>query len=862
MLSTFSGLNRSSLFKLGLATIFYTSLAWASIKWFSVQGFVSFAYFPTGFSLALLLIGGKKYLPSIFVGDALSNYFSNTPLFFCFTFAAGETGAAFLAYWSLRSIQIFDINLTKPKDFVTLCVVGALSAFLASCLGASTMLINGLIAPDAGSFAFTLWSWWQGDFFGLFMLAPLILVWQSPPYRWYEAKKLIEALLCCVLVLVVGQVLFFDWLKGNLVVSIIKDHWLFIFIIWSALSLGRHGVTLVIALIGSQSLLGAVHHKGIFADDLHHGSLLSFWVFMLISTLIGMLLAQMIREQNIHKSDLQEAQRIALLGSWGLDLKTKAVTWSDEVFRIFGLPRANAAPSLADQLRFFTEESWGKLSGAIDQAATKGVSYELELEVIKADGKPGWIWTRGEAVVFPGRAIRKLRGVVQDISEKKAAEERVWLQANFDPLTGLANRRRFHDRLEQEISKAKRAGTSFALMYLDLDHFKEINDSLGHDIGDELLREVAQRLKGILRESDIIARLGGDEFAIILTATNEPANIEHIAEAILKKIAEPYSLVSEQSYVSASIGITLFPNDSTSADTLLKNADQAMYQSKAEGKNTYNYFTSGMQKIADRRHRLSSEMHTALAESQFELHFQPIVDLKTGESHKAEALIRWNHPTNGQISPGEFIPIAENNGLIEAIGEWVFHTSLDAIQRCRLIDDQFQIGINKSPYQFDRRKNHSDWMKELEQRGIPANSIVIEITEGLLANDNINPQLLDFRDAGIQVSIDDFGTGYSSLSYLKKFDIDYLKIDQSFVRNLAPGSDDLALCEAIIAMAHRLGIKVIAEGVETSEQRELLVHAGCDFGQGFLFSAPLPLESFCQFLTRQTNSGVEWLTSK
>ena len=443
---------------------------------------------------------------------------------------------------------------------------------------------------------------------------------------------------------------------------------------------------------------------------------------------------------------------------------------------------------------------------------------------------------------------------VHDITERKKTEELVWHQANFDFLTGLPNRRMFHDRLEQELKKAHRVGLPLALMFIDLDRFKEINDTLGHDMGDALLKEASQRLTSCVRDTDTISRLGGDEFTVILGELDDLSSVDRIAQNVLRKLAESFRLGDEVAYISASIGITLYPEDATTVDALLKNADQAMYAAKNQGRNRHHYFTQSMQKTAQQRMRLVNDLRKALAGQQFRVYYQPIVELGTGAIHKAEALIRWEHPTRGLISPADFIPLAEETGLIIDIGEWVFHQAVNQVGHWREFHDaDFQISVNKSPVQFrNEDRSHGSWLVYLERLGLPGQCVVVEITEGLLLDTGttVTDRLLEFRNAGIQVSLDDFGTGYSSLSYLKKFDIDFLKIDQSFVRNLAAGSSDMALCEAIIVMAHKLGMKVIAEGIETEQQRNLLVMADCDYGQGHLFSEPVPADQFERLLLR------------
>lgn len=445
----------------------------------------------------------------------------------------------------------------------------------------------------------------------------------------------------------------------------------------------------------------------------------------------------------------------------------------------------------------------------------------------------------------------RLAGAVitfRDISLRKQAEEQMLRLAHYDAITGLPNRVLFLDRLKQELKKSQRAEKPLALMFIDLDDFKEINDTMGHDKGDLLLKDAARRLCACVRETDTVARIGGDEFTIIMSSLDDTDSVERVMQYIRARFAEPFQLGDQLAYVTASIGITLYPKDAEDIDGLLKNADQAMYAAKHHGRNTHRYFTPSMQEAAQTRMRLINDMRNALANQQFRIYYQPIVNLETGDIARAEALIRWQHPQQGRINPSEFIPLAEETGLIVEIGNWVFHEVAQQVMQWRQqYNAEFQVSVNKSPVQF-QSDLHEDtaWPAYLEKHGIPGQSIIVEITEGALLNAgaSITEQLLRFRDAGMEVSLDDFGIGYSSLAYLQKFDIDNLKIDQAFVRNLTPDSDDMALCKAIIAMAHTLGMKVIAEGVETTEQRDLLAAAGCDYGQGFLFSRPLPARDF------------------
>ncbi|WAR46769.1 bifunctional diguanylate cyclase/phosphodiesterase [Methylomonas rapida] len=438
--------------------------------------------------------------------------------------------------------------------------------------------------------------------------------------------------------------------------------------------------------------------------------------------------------------------------------------------------------------------------------------------------------------------------ILQDITERVEAMNVIWRQAHLDPLTELPNRNQFLDNLTQEMVKARRSGLRMALLFIDLDRFKDVNDTLGHFMGDVLLREAAQRLREAIERPLTLARLGGDEFTVIVTDLQARADVNPIAQQILHCLAEPFVLDEEMVYLSASIGVAFYPDDADNAEVLLKNADQAMYEAKKLGRDRYSLFTDQMQRQAQNRMRLLGELHGALSKQQLQVVYQPIVELATQTVCKAEALLRWQHPTLGMVSPVEFIPLAEETGVIVEIGEWVFRTAAEQVKHWRQSYlPEFQVSINKSPVQFcNERYDQTHWLNQLEQLGLPGQSIVVEITEGLLldARELVSRQLLIFRDAGIQVALDDFGTGYSSLAYLKKFDIDYLKIDRSFVSHLQADSSDLALCEAIIVMAHKLGIKVIAEGIETAEQYALLVKAGCDYGQGYLFSRPVSAEAF------------------
>ena len=448
---------------------------------------------------------------------------------------------------------------------------------------------------------------------------------------------------------------------------------------------------------------------------------------------------------------------------------------------------------------------------------------------------------------------------IRDITDKKQSDELIWTQANYDVLTGLPNRHMFQNRLDQEIKNAKRSENSLCLMFLDLDHFKQVNDSLGHNMGDLLLKETALRISSCVRDSDSVARLGGDEFTVILPDLSDFIDAEQIAKHILHQLALPFQLGDEVVHISTSIGITLFPNDAKTSENLIKNADQAMYQAKDNGHNTFSYFTQSMQDSTLARSHLITALRNAVRNNELVLNYQPIFDLSTGKIHKLEALIRWQHPAEGLISPMTFIPLAEETGLIHEIGDWVFVTAAKQLKQWQIdFNPSLQLTINKSPIQFHNDHGHQHWLDILKELNLASSDITIEITEGLLleSTSKTTEQITNLRLQGFKFAIDDFGTGYSSLSYLKKFNLDFLKIDQSFVKHLTLDSDDAILTKTIIIMAQSLGLKVIAEGIETAEQKQMLTEAGCEFGQGYFLAKPLIASDVETLLSRSVPNLV------
>ncbi len=436
----------------------------------------------------------------------------------------------------------------------------------------------------------------------------------------------------------------------------------------------------------------------------------------------------------------------------------------------------------------------------------------------------------------------------EDITERREAEDKIAYMASHDGLTGLPNRAQFQEKLENALAKLD-DDSPVAVLCLDLDRFKAVNDTLGHQHGDQLLKIAAERLRGALRESDCIARIGGDEFSVLQIAKDQPRAVTALARRLVEVMSAPIMIDDHQMQIGVSVGIALAPADGAKADQLLKNADLALYRAKAEGRGTYRFFEREMDARMQARHVLELDLRHAVSTCAFELHYQPIIDLGTNDVSGFEALLRWNDPTRGRITPAEFIPLAEETGLIIPLGEWVLR---EACRQAARWPDHVHIAVNLSAVQFKSANLVGTVVSALSSSGLAPNRLELEITKSVLLHDSdaTLATLHQLRDLGVSISMDDFGTGYSSLSYLRKFPFDKIKIDQSFIRELADGGDSLAIVRAVTGLGSSLGIATVAEGVETPEQLKRLKAEGCTAVQGFYFGAARPAEEATAYLNK------------
>jgi diguanylate cyclase (GGDEF)-like protein len=562
-------------------------------------------------------------------------------------------------------------------------------------------------------------------------------------------------------------------------------------------------------------------------------------------------------------AQMMNAQRIARLGSFEWERFGNRLHCSPEVFRLLGVAEG-ATPTASSVLAMIHPDDVRAFRRWVARIVRRDDANGLDLRVVRHSGDELHVHLLAEANRDGPRTVG-LVGTIQDATERTRSIQQIHRLAYYDVLTELPNRSRFHEKLAETLDAARRGGRPFALLFVDLDQFKRINDTMGHGVGDELLRVVAQRLTRVLRVDDRarrragrdgeldVCRQGGDEFIVLLNNVASEHAARNAASRVIEALTQPIPIDGQEVFVTASIGIVLHPRDGTDLDTLLGNADVAMYHAKSAGRNRYAFYHDSMRQATAERLSLERDLRRAIEDEQFELHYQPQVDVRTNRIVGMEALIRWNHPTLGKLWPQHFIAVAEEAGIIMDIWEWVFVTSL--IQHNVWRQDgvpPLRIGVNLSNAQFSDPALAARVREIADVVGVPLENVELELTESALAEDfdRAVETLRSLRAMGVRIAIDDFGTGYSSLSYLRRLPIDKLKLDHSFTTDAVESEQGAVVARSIIAIAEALRLEVVAEGVETQQQIDVLAQMGCAIMQGYLLARPLPVEAMTELLRR------------
>lgn len=575
--------------------------------------------------------------------------------------------------------------------------------------------------------------------------------------------------------------------------------------------------------------------------------------------------------RNTH-AQLVDAQRLAKLGNWVWNIEDEQMVCSAEVFSIFGKKSGAWSNGLSGFYQAVHDDDLVAVTTSLKKARLDKRAFAIEFRLKETRGKKVYVYMTGEPELNATGELIQITGIIQDITRRRQDEEKIRRLAYFDSLTGLINRATYKERLFLAIENARRLKQQVAILFIDLDDFKRINDTLGHTVGDQVLTTIASRLKENVRATDClasssvleykkvsssvkneVARLGGDEFTVALTGIKNSADAATVAQRILSNLSRPIVLEKQELRVTPSIGISIFPEDGEDVDTLISNADTAMYHAKGSGRNNFRFYHQSMNKNTLERLNLETQLRNALEKNEFTLNYQPLFQLDPYKMVGVEALIRWNNPELGMVSPGDFIPLAEEIGLIVEIGEWVLSTACQ--QHKKWLDAGFpplRVAVNLSSLQFQHPKLVAEIQNALEQSKMDPAYLDLELTENLIMQDHGQTieALHTLKEMGLRLSIDDFGTGYSSLSYLKRLPISILKIDRSFVTDIPSDKDDVAITKAIIAMAHSLNLTVIAEGIETEEQLAFLTSQGCEEAQGFLLGKPQTGDSIMQLLEK------------
>ncbi len=810
-------------------------------------------YLPVGLSLVLLLCGGVRYSPLVLVASILAAAVNYHWALFSWGGIPGAI-AIYLGYVGcacvLRRWWPEALRFETLRDVGRYLAISLMGATWSAVAGMLTLLGGGRI--HRSDILWTTAQWWTSDALALVSFTPFVLVYIAPRAGcWLQSKnssrlreggshlsaggiiELTAQFLSAVLAI---------WLIFGYAPAIPYQplYLLFVPVIWVSVRRGLPGAVLITFAISVGMTLAA------WITQAHKGSLPRLQLALLALGLTGLCLGALVTEQGHVQRVIRESERRYrllfernLAGVFRTTLTGRVLECNQATANIFGY--ASPTEVMALPAETFYEERSDRDDLLTRIRSEKSITNH-EVRFRRKNGDLVWAMLNMSLVADEPGSGEFLEATMVDITQRKLAEERVRSLAYYDALTGLANRTLLLDRLSKALASARRQKRKVALLFLDIDRFKVINDSLGHSVGDLLLKEVAERLKRVIRDPDTAARLGGDEFLVLLTDVKDISGVAVAAKRFMDAISAGYSIQSHYLNVSCSLGISIFPEHGADNETLIKHADAAMYTAKESGRNGFRFFTADMNTQAVARLALENGLRSALANNELFLAYQPQMDMSTGKTNGLEALLRWQHPELGLVSPNDFIRVAENSGLIIPIGEWVLAT---ACSQARKWQDEglppVSIAVNVSAVQFRQENFPQTIEKVLRETGLDPKYLELELTESLLLSnaDVMFSVLQQLTAMGVRLAIDDFGTGYSSLSYLKRFPVSKLKIDGSFVRDVALDQDDAAITIAIISMAKSLNLKVVAEGVENEAQLSFLRGQGCDGIQGYHFSKPL-----------------------
>ncbi|OIQ79741.1 cyclic di-GMP phosphodiesterase Gmr [mine drainage metagenome] len=846
----------ASFVQISALALLYLASARLGLHFFSPHP-ATLVWSPAGLALAALLIFGRRLWPGVLLGAFMLALTDGVPAMTAVGMAVGSTLEALLGAWLLERTG-FDRGLNHSRDVWLLVLLGAgLSTWAGALVGIVSLAAGGLLQLPHLDALLAMAGWWMGDALSVLVFAPLLLAFSvretGSTFRLRERGW--EAALLLLLTEAGCLMVFFDWKPIDIDLHL-NVFVLLPFLVWAAIRFQQRGVAILVVGVASFALWGLANAAA--SPGELNAVLVDYWLSMAILAPTGLFIAvahggrlrieSALRETEADYRELVESSQAVI---WRATPEAGFTFVSREAEALLGYPLAQwtESPVFWEQHMHPDDRDWAINFRATE--AEKLVGYETEYRMRAMDGRVVWLHENVKVVADDRGRPAQLVGIMLDITARKESEAQLRYLANHDALTGLANRTLLQERIDHALQLASRHGTGVAVMFIDLDRFKIVNDTLGHQAGDRLLQDAAKRLRSCLRDSDTIARQGGDEFVVLVEQWTEVQDLCDMAGKVLHQLCQPFTSLGQEFHVSASIGISVYPQDGSDANTLLKNADVAMYRAKEQGRNTFQFYAAESNIHSFERLALENSLRRALERKEFEVYYQPKVDAQTQRVVGAEALLRWKHPELGMVSPVQFIPMAEDTGLIISIGAWVLQ---EACCQARAWHNAglplISVAVNLSARQFRDADLPDTIANALAASGLTPSYLELEITESMImqGSDQASQILQRFRDMGTHVSIDDFGTGYSSLSYLKHFPIDTLKIDRSFVQDLPQDADDAAITQAIIAMAHSLKLHVVAEGVENVEQYELLRAQGCDQIQGYLFSKPLPAEAFAALL--------------